>query len=153
MRAHEDLEEDVHVVNVDAAHLQTLAELVLRHDLLELVPGDAIGLIPVRFLEERFELQPGVVVVPLLVLDELVKVRLGEPEGTLDEGTGHDVPGNKHEEEDVGEVDVLDGKAAVLQQVEHIYPWGNTNRVVSNRVVPKGPLYPSKTKSIISFVF
>ena len=24
--------------------------------------------------------------------------------------------------------------------------WGNTNRVVSNRVVSKGPLYPSKTK-------
>ena len=24
--------------------------------------------------------------------------------------------------------------------------WGNTNRVVSNRVVSKGPLYPSKTE-------
>ena len=24
--------------------------------------------------------------------------------------------------------------------------WENTNRVVSNRVVSKGPLYPSKTK-------
>ena len=31
--------------------------------------------------------------------------------------------------------------------------WGNTNRVVSNRVVSKGPLYPSKTEIIISFVF
>ena len=27
--------------------------------------------------------------------------------------------------------------------------WGNTNRVVSNRVVSKGPLYPSKTKIIV----
>ena len=26
--------------------------------------------------------------------------------------------------------------------------WGNTNRVVSNRVVSKGPLYPSETKII-----
>ena len=31
--------------------------------------------------------------------------------------------------------------------------WGNTNRVVSNRVVSKGPLYPSKTKIIIFCVF
>ena len=31
--------------------------------------------------------------------------------------------------------------------------WGNTNRVVSNRVVPKGPLYPSKTNIIIIVVF
>ena len=31
--------------------------------------------------------------------------------------------------------------------------WGNTNRVVSNRVVSKGPLYPSKTEMIISLVF
>ena len=31
-------------------------------------------------------------------------------------------------------------------------PWGNTNRVVSNRVVSKGPLYPSKT-NIIRFVY
>ena len=31
--------------------------------------------------------------------------------------------------------------------------WGNTNRVVSNRVVSKGPLYPSKTKIVISFCF
>ena len=30
-------------------------------------------------------------------------------------------------------------------------PWGNTNRVVSNRVVSKGPLYPSKTKFITFF--
>ena len=30
---------------------------------------------------------------------------------------------------------------------------GNTNRVVSNRVVSKGPLYPSNTKIIICFVF
>ena len=29
--------------------------------------------------------------------------------------------------------------------------WGNTNRVVSNRVVSKGPLYPSKTKIIIFY--
>ena len=28
-------------------------------------------------------------------------------------------------------------------------PWGNTNRVVSNRVVSKGPLYPSKTQIVI----
>ena len=26
--------------------------------------------------------------------------------------------------------------------------WGNTNRVASNRVVSKGPLYPSKARSI-----
>ena len=26
--------------------------------------------------------------------------------------------------------------------------WGNTNRVVSNRVVSKGPLYPSKTNTL-----
>ena len=32
-------------------------------------------------------------------------------------------------------------------------PRGNTNRVVSNRVVSKGPLYPSKTETIISFAF
>ena len=32
-------------------------------------------------------------------------------------------------------------------------PWGSTNRVVSNRVVSKGPLYPSKTNIIIYFVF
>ena len=31
--------------------------------------------------------------------------------------------------------------------------WGNTNRVVSNRVVSKGPLYPSKTRIIVHFVF
>ena len=31
--------------------------------------------------------------------------------------------------------------------------WGNTNRVVSNRVVSKGPLYPSKTKIIIFVAF
>ena len=31
--------------------------------------------------------------------------------------------------------------------------WGNTNRVVSNRVVSKGPLYPSKTKTILCFLF
>ena len=31
--------------------------------------------------------------------------------------------------------------------------WGNTNRVVSNRVVSKGPLYPSKNKIIIFCVF
>ena len=31
--------------------------------------------------------------------------------------------------------------------------WGNTNRVVSNRVVSKGPLYPSKTNNIIFVVF
>ena len=34
-----------------------------------------------------------------------------------------------------------------------VVPWGNTNRVVSNRVVSKGPLYPSKTKSTIFFCF
>ena len=33
------------------------------------------------------------------------------------------------------------------------FSWGNTNRVVSNRVVSKGPLYPSQTKSIISIIF
>ena len=33
-----------------------------------------------------------------------------------------------------------------------IKPWGNTNGVVSNRVASKGPLYPSKTKTIICFV-
>ena len=32
-------------------------------------------------------------------------------------------------------------------------PWGNTNRVVSNQFVSKGPLYPSKTKIIIFCVF
>ena len=32
-------------------------------------------------------------------------------------------------------------------------PWGNTNRVVSNRVVSIGPLCPSKTTVIILFVF
>ena len=32
-------------------------------------------------------------------------------------------------------------------------PWGNTNRVVSNRVVSKGPLYPSKTEISIFVVF
>ena len=35
----------------------------------------------------------------------------------------------------------------------HHGPWGNTNRVASNRVVSKGPLNPSETKIIISFVF
>ena len=30
-----------------------------------------------------------------------------------------------------------------------IMTWGNTNRVVSNRVVSKGPLYPSKTNKYI----
>ena len=30
--------------------------------------------------------------------------------------------------------------------------WGNTNRVVSNRDVSKGPLYPSKTKVFMFFV-
>ena len=30
-------------------------------------------------------------------------------------------------------------------------PWGNTNRVVSNRVVSKVPLYPSKTEIVIFF--
>ena len=34
-----------------------------------------------------------------------------------------------------------------------LWHWGNTNRVVSNRVVSKGPLYPSKTKIIICCVF
>ena len=33
------------------------------------------------------------------------------------------------------------------------YTWGNTNRVVSNRVVSKGPLYPSETKSTIYLFF
>ena len=32
-------------------------------------------------------------------------------------------------------------------------PWGNTNRVVSNRVVSKGPLYPSKTKTVTLLMF
>ena len=32
-------------------------------------------------------------------------------------------------------------------------PWGSTNRVVSNRVVSKGPLYPSKTEMFIFVVF
>ena len=32
-------------------------------------------------------------------------------------------------------------------------PWGNTNQVVSNRAVSKGPLHPSKTKIIVFFVF
>ena len=32
-------------------------------------------------------------------------------------------------------------------------PWGNTNRVVSNQVVSKGPLYPSKTKININIMF
>ena len=32
-----------------------------------------------------------------------------------------------------------------------VKPWGNTNRVVSNRVVSKGPLYPSKPE-IITFI-
>ena len=31
--------------------------------------------------------------------------------------------------------------------------WGHTNRVVSNRVVSKEPLYPSKTTIIIFCVF
>ena len=31
--------------------------------------------------------------------------------------------------------------------------WGNTNRVVSNRVVSKGPLYPSKIKLFLFCVF
>ena len=31
--------------------------------------------------------------------------------------------------------------------------WGNTNRVVSNRVVSKGPLYPSNTKTVASLMF
>ena len=31
--------------------------------------------------------------------------------------------------------------------------WGSTNRVVSNRVGSKGPLYPSKAKIIILLVF
>ena len=29
---------------------------------------------------------------------------------------------------------------------QRLLPWGNTSRVASNRVVSKGPLYPSKTK-------
>ena len=32
-------------------------------------------------------------------------------------------------------------------------PWGNTNRVVSNRVVSKGPLYPSNTKTVTLLMF
>ena len=31
--------------------------------------------------------------------------------------------------------------------------WGNTNRVVSNRVVSKGPLYPSKTETVMFLFF
>ena len=31
--------------------------------------------------------------------------------------------------------------------------WNNTNRVVSNRVVSKGPLYPSNTKTVTLLMF
>ena len=40
----------------------------------------------------------------------------------------------------------------VVVAVVIVDPWGNTNRVVSNRVVSKGPLYRSKTKIIRLFV-
>ena len=43
-------------------------------------------------------------------------------------------------------IDIISGAAFGSQFL------GNTNRVVSNRVVSKGPLYPSKTK-IIFFCF
>ena len=43
--------------------------------------------------------------------------------------------------------------AAAKWMGRHRRPWGNTNRVVSNRVVSKGPLYPSKAKMIVFFVF
>ena len=35
-----------------------------------------------------------------------------------------------------------------VRQPKLYYTWGNTNRVVSNRIVSKGPLYPSKTKHL-----
>ena len=48
-----------------------------------------------------------------------------------------------------GNPSIETSRRAVLCDV----PWGNTNRVVSNRVVSKGPLYPSKTKIIIFVAF
>ena len=52
--------------------------------------------------------------------------------------------GNRQTKEDKKEHQSIKKKK---KQKEHTAPWGNTNRVVSNRVASKGPLYPSNTKT------